>query len=64
MAFEKGRVTSDIATTINQNIIERVYETKFLGIIIDEKFFWKAHIQSVKLAKTMSIIYKAKWSRH
>ena len=63
MVFGKGRITSDIAITINQNIIERVYETKFLGIIIDDKFSWKAHIQSVKskFAKTISIIYKAKF---
>ena len=61
MVFGKGRVTSDIAVTINQNIIERIYETTFLGMIIDDKLSWKAHIQSVKsnLAKTLSIIYKA-----
>ena len=61
MVFGVGRVISDIAMTINQNIIERIYESNFLGIIIDDKLSWKAHIQSVKskLAKTMSIIYNA-----
>ena len=46
---------------MNQNILERVYETQF-GIIIDDKVSWKAHMQLVKskLAKTMSILYKAK----
>ena len=36
---------------------------KCLGIIINDKLSWKSHIQSVKskLAKTMSIIYKAKF---
>ena len=60
MVFGKGRITSDIAITINQNIIERVCETNFLDIIIEDKLSWKAHILSVKskLAKTMSIIYK------
>ena len=42
--FGKGRVTSDIAITINQNIIERVYKNKFLGIIINDKLSWKKHI--------------------
>ena len=57
MVFGKGRVTADVAIKINQNM-ERVYEKKFLGIIIDYKLFWKAHIQLVKskLAKTMPII--------
>ena len=49
MVFGKGRVTSDIAVTINQNIIERIYDTTFLGIIIDDKISWKAHKKS-KLA--------------
>ena len=57
MVFGKGRVISDIAITINQNIIERVYETKFLDIIIDDELSWKAHIQLVKskLAQTIPV---------
>ena len=56
-------VNSDIAITINQNILERIYQTKCLGIIIDDKLSWKVHIQSVKckFAKIMSIIYKARF---
>ena len=52
MGFGKGRVASDIAIAINQNII-----------IIDDKLSWIAHIQSVKsnLPKTMLIIYKTKF---
>ena len=62
MVFGKGRVTSDIPITLNQNNIERIYETKFLSWKA-HKLCWKAHIQSVKsqLAKTMSIINKAKF---
>ena len=39
-----------------------MYQTKFLGVIIDDKLSWKAQIQLVKskLAKTTSIIYKSR----
>ena len=42
-------------------VIERVYETKFLGVIIDHKLNWKSHIAQVrsKLKKCISVIYKA-----
>ena len=53
MVFGKGRITSDIAITINQNIIERVYESKFLGIIIDDKLSRKIQSVKSKLAKTL-----------
>ena len=36
-------MNTDIAITINQTII--VYPNKFLGIIIDDKLSWKAHIK-------------------
>ena len=42
--------------------LERVYETTFLGVIIDHKFNWKAHIKQVrsKVAKSIGVLYKAK----
>ena len=47
---------------INGIQINRVENTKFLGTIIDEKLNWKMHISVVKnkLAKILSIMYKAK----
>ena len=52
-------------TTLNINIddkpIERVNETKSIGVIIDSNLSWKqyiAHVRS-KLSKCISIIYKA-----
>ena len=40
----------------------RVYETKFLGVIIDDRISWKAQIQAVKakLSKTVTIMYRAR----
>ena len=60
MIFGNKRNTPGIRITINQENIERVYQTQFLGATIDNKLSRKAQIQLVKskLAKT-SIIYKS-----
>lgn len=48
---------------IDNVCIERVYENKFLGVIIDHKICWKPQINYVKakLAKSILILVK---SRH
>ena len=47
---------------INREQIERVYSTKFLGVIIDEKLNWCEHIKSIKskISKSIGIICKAR----
>ena len=42
--------------------IERVYENKFLGVIIDHKLCWKPHVNYIKtkLSKSAAILYKTK----
>ena len=45
MIFGKKINIPGISITINQGNIERVYQTKFLGVIIDDKLSWKAQIQ-------------------
>ena len=39
-----------------------VYETKFLGVVIDSKLNWKDHVAMVKskLSKSMEIMHKLK----
>jgi hypothetical protein len=46
----------------NQLEIEQVAQCKYLGMIIDNKFNWKDHINqlSKKLAKTVGILYKTR----
>ena len=46
---------------INNADIPKVTATKLLGIVIDDRFNWKPHIQSVesKLSSILSIMYKA-----
>lgn len=43
--------------------IERVYVTKFLGVLIDDKLCWKEHIKLVcgKIARNMSILFKVRY---
>src|SRR3984885_11494523 len=49
---------------INNKIISRVSQTKFLGIIIDEHLTWHPHITLVKnkVAKIIGIVKKLKYT--
>ena len=55
------RKTLDISIRIDNNAIERVKETVFFGVILDEHLSWKPHILSVsrKISKSIGIIYKS-----
>ena len=61
MVFHRSRIkTNDVNVIMQQNIIERVNSTKFLGLIIDDKLKWHEHIQQVthKIARSVGILYK------
>ena len=51
----------NIRVGINGIYIDRVYNTIFLGVTIDDKLNWKEHIKTIpsKISKTTAIIYKA-----
>jgi hypothetical protein len=53
---------SDVDIKIKGSPIYRVYSTKFLGVFIDSKLNWKAHIDYIatKLSKCIGILNKAK----
>ena len=55
------RQTLDIKLEINHCAIERVKETLFWGVILDETFSWKPHIANVarKISKSIGVNYKA-----
>ena len=52
----------DIQMSINNEMITRVYETKFLGIIIQANLKWTTHIGLLKnkISKSLGIMNKAK----
>ena len=52
-----------LQVSIKNSKIKRVYGTKFLGILIDDRLNWKEHISLIcsKLSKCIAIIYKAKY---
>ena len=61
MVFHRSRIkTSDINVVMQQNTIDRVNSTKFLGLIIDDNLKWHEHIQHVKhkIARSVGILYK------
>jgi hypothetical protein len=62
MLFGNRNHHKNCKITINNNEVERVHVTKFLGVLIDENFNWKDHIKLVKskLSKCLAIVYRAK----
>ena len=61
MLFSNCKIKDIVDIKINNCDVERVYVTKFLGVLIDHKLNWKEHIVKVntKLCKSISIIYRA-----
>ena len=62
MVFGNRQIPADIQLTIDNIKIERVYENKFLGVILDHRLCWKPHAEHVskKMAKSFTIINRAK----
>ena len=57
----QNRQKLDLDFSINDTKIDRVTETLFLGVIIDECLTWKPHVQNFtrKISKSLGIIYKS-----
>ena len=63
MVFHRSRIkTNDVnvVNVIQQNTIDCVNSTNFLGLIIDDKLKWHEHIQHFKhkIVRSVGIIYK------
>jgi len=54
--------SNNYTISINGCAIDRVHETKFLGIIIDDKLTWKSHIHLIenKVSKSIGILLRAR----
>uniref|UniRef100_A0A3P8T4U6 Reverse transcriptase domain-containing protein n=1 Tax=Amphiprion percula TaxID=161767 RepID=A0A3P8T4U6_AMPPE len=62
MVFGGVRANCETQLILNGVKIERVYDTKFLGVILDYKLSWKPHIEYIKqkLSKSIGIIYNTR----
>ena len=62
MIFRKKNQKEDCNIMINGTALQRVYSTRFLGVVIDDALTWKKHIDIVntKMCKNLSVFYKVK----
>ena len=61
-SLTKKRIAADIVIRIREDVISRVYFTKFIGVIIDSQLKWNEDIQHVKakISRGLGIISKAR----
>ena len=62
----RKKILYDCHLRIENEEISRVYETKFLGVMLDSNLTWKSHIKYIKskLCKSLGIIGKARRYLH
>ena len=62
MIFTYNKKVNDIPICITDNPINRVYSSKFLGVIVDCKLSWRDHVCHIskKISKCFGILIKAK----
>ena len=62
MVFSKRKQDGNVSLTINGVAVERVFEFRFLGVIMDEKLSWKSLIKHVKtkVSKNIFVMNKVK----
>ena len=48
---------------LENNVLEQVAKTKFLGVYIDQHLEWKTHVNFIaaKISKSVGLLYKAKY---
>ena len=56
------KLSSNFCIQINNNIIEQVVSTTFLGVVINQSLTWSDHIKTVKqkVNKSIAILYRVK----
>ena len=63
MLFHRARIKGNISVVkINDSVLNRVNNMKYIGVIIDHKLKWCEHISYVKnkVSKGLGIIFKAR----
>jgi len=64
MVFTNSPREGTVSITANNQIINEMTEIKFLGVILDNKLCWDAHIKhiSTKISKSVSILKMLKYT--
>ena len=63
MVFHRAKTKiSDRGVIIQDQKLTQINETKFLGVIIDDKFNWISHITYIKnkISKSIGILYRTR----
>ena len=62
MVFTNRHKENEVNIKLEGRLINRVTKTKFLGVIIDDKLNWKAHISYIsgKISTAIGVIIKAR----
>ena len=62
--FTNSKLFRNITITINNVSIKQIHSARFIGVYIDDKMTWKDHISYIsnKLAKSISILHRVKWT--
>ena len=58
MVFTNKKCTDTVSITVRGHTINEIVETSYLGVIIDNKLSWKAHINHIsnKISKSISLL--------
>ena len=64
MIFSNKRNIPQLNITLNNTVLEVQSETTFLGVVIDNKLSWKAHIVHIsgKISKSIAILRIVRYS--
>ena len=63
MLFTNCCINSNIDIKIDDKSFDRVYSSKFLGVLIDHKLNWKEHVSLInaKVSKTIAVMYRTRY---
>jgi hypothetical protein len=61
---KQKKITQDLSLSIDDKLITRKQQVKFLGVLLDENLSWKPHINYVcnKISKSVGVIYRARFN--
>ena len=61
---KQKKITQDLSLSIDDKLITRKQQVKFLGVLLDQNLSWKPHINYVcnMISKSIGVIYRARFN--